>query len=102
SGPNEQPRERRSTMYSFQPRAWLLPLLGLALTGAATSAAPLPREILGGELIIKDALETLEAPVGRIQYLADEDLTNAFPGYLFYLVSYSPTSAAGLPAPLKA
>ncbi len=60
-------------MASFPPTAWILTVVGAALTGAAVSAAPLPREILGGELIIKDTLETLEAPLGRIQYLPDEE-----------------------------
>jgi hypothetical protein len=80
---------------------WFLTLLALATLTTEAPAAPLPREILGGELIVKDALEALEAPVGRIQYLVEEDLAHAFPHYLFFVVRYTPTLAASLPKPLK-
>jgi hypothetical protein len=82
--------------------AWLIgaALLGLAGT-AAPAATPTPREVLGGELIVKDTLDKQELPVGRITYVAMEPLAREFPDYLFYVVQYPPAAAAGLPAPLK-
>jgi hypothetical protein len=89
-------------MSSLPTKACVLTLLALTLTAAEGRSGPLPREILGGELIVKEALDTLDAPGGRIRYLADEELGRAFPGYLFYAVVYAPTAASHLPAPLKA
>src|SRR5437660_1534358 len=89
-------------MKSTKARVWVLALLVLAVTGAAASAAPLPREIRGGELIVKDALDALEAPAGRIRYVPDDELAWAFPDYLFYVVWYTPSEADRLPKPLKA
>jgi hypothetical protein len=79
-------------------------MAAVVLAGTATlgRAAPTPREILGGELIVKDTLDRMEVPVGRIQNVHDDELARAFPNYLFYTVIYPRASAAGLPEPLKA
>lgn len=80
----------------------LMAVLVLAGPAPRGQAAPTPREILGGELIVKDALDRMDVPAGRIQHVRDDELARAFPSYLFYTVVYPPASVAGLPAPLKA
>jgi hypothetical protein len=76
----------------------LLLVLGFATT---SPAAPLAREILGSELLVKEYLDKLEVPVGQIWLLEEEVLIRAFPDYLFFGVSYPAESATHLPAPLK-
>jgi hypothetical protein len=89
-------------MRGLKAATGLMALLVLAGTGVRGSAAPVPREVLGGELIVKDALEKMDAPPGQTRYLADAELARAFPRDLFYVVAYPPAAAAGLPEPLKA
>ncbi len=84
-------------------RSMLCLTLLLLLGSAATSpAAPLAREILGSELLVKEYLDKLDVPSGRIRLVEDEPLSRDFPDYLFYVAAYPPESAAQLPAPLKA
>jgi hypothetical protein len=74
----------------------------LALLGAAggpADAEPTAREVRGSELLVKEYLERLEVPEGRIRRLRDGLLARAFPDELFFAVTYPP--AAALPAPLK-
>ena len=80
--------------------AGLAAFLTLAATAAPGPAAPTPREIRGGELIVREALDNLDAPAGRVRYLPGDDLARAFPDYLFYVVQY-PAAVANLPKPLK-
>jgi hypothetical protein len=82
---------------------WLsaLSLLGLALSRpAALEAAVPPRDVQGSELLVKDYLAKLAAPVGEIQPLEEEELSRAFPGSLFFVVSYPPATT-NLPKSLE-
>jgi hypothetical protein len=81
--------------------AWLAAFLTLAATATWVRAAPTPREILGGELIVREALDKLDAPPGRVRYVSGDDLARAFPDYLFYVAQYPAASVADLPKPLK-
>jgi hypothetical protein len=70
---------------------WLGALLVMGLAPAAQAvlrAGPTPREILGSELLVKDYLEHLEVPAGRIHLLQEDLLAQAFPDYLFYVAAY--------------
>jgi hypothetical protein len=77
-------------------------LLMLAAITAPAAAAPTTREILGSELLVKEYLEKLDMPAGRIRPLADALLTRTFPDYLFFVAVYPQAAAADLPEPLKA
>ncbi len=81
---------------------WLTVLAFLGLTPAVW-AAPTPREILGGELIVKDALDRLGQAVGRVSYLPDDQLTQVFPDNLFYRVlpQAAPAGTPVVPKPVR-
>jgi hypothetical protein len=81
--------------------ALLSALVVSAVTAAGAAAAPTHREVLGSELLVKEYLDKLEVPTGRIRPLHDGLLARAFPDYLFFVAVYPPGSAANLPAQLK-
>lgn len=85
----------------FRTAGWMIALMVFGALAGPASAAPTPRDILGSELLVKDYLEKLDVPPGRVRYVGDERLEHAFPHYLFFVAVYPLADQGSLPVPLK-